>query len=45
MVCTDSLDLSYGKVPEIFFALYDYMKVRERVDASRDMDIAAIDEV
>ncbi|MFM4901328.1 flagellar export chaperone FliS [Aeromonas hydrophila] len=40
----DSLDLSYGKVPEDLFALYDYMKVR-MMDASRDMDIAAIDEV
>lgn len=40
----DSLDLSYGKVPEDLFALYDYMKVR-MMDASRDMDMAAIDEV
>ncbi|CAJ1827092.1 Flagellar secretion chaperone FliS [Aeromonas dhakensis] len=40
----DSLDLSYGKIPEDLFALYDYMKVR-MMDASRDMDMAAIDEV
>ncbi|EIS3739309.1 flagellar export chaperone FliS [Aeromonas hydrophila] len=40
----DSLDFSYGKVPEDLFALYDYMKTR-MMDASRDMDIAAIDEV
>ncbi len=40
----DSLDLSYGKVPEDLFALYDYMKVRI-MDASRDMDITAVDEV
>ena len=40
----DALDLSYGKVPEDLFALYDYMKVR-MMDASRDMDMAAIDEV
>ncbi|ATY77066.1 flagellar export chaperone FliS [Aeromonas veronii] len=40
----DSLDLSYGKVPEDLFSLYDYMKGR-MMDASRDMDITAVDEV
>ena len=40
----DSLDLSYGQVPEDLFALYDYMKAR-LMDASRDMNIEAIDEV
>ncbi|MGL4249100.1 MAG: flagellar export chaperone FliS [Aeromonas sp.] len=40
----DSLDLSYGKVPEDLFSLYEYMKSR-LMDASRDMDPAAIDEV
>lgn len=40
----DSLDLSYGQVPEDLFALYDYMKTR-LMDASRDMNIEAIDEV
>ncbi|MFM5394424.1 flagellar export chaperone FliS [Aeromonas veronii] len=40
----DSLDLSYGKVPEDLFALYDYMKTR-MMDASRNMDITAVDEV
>ncbi|WP_204381026.1 flagellar protein FliS, partial [Aeromonas veronii] len=34
----DSLDLSYGKVPEDLSALYDYMKAR-MMDASRDMDV------
>ncbi|EKB17146.1 flagellar export chaperone FliS [Aeromonas veronii] len=40
----DSLDLSYGKVPEDLFALYDYMRIR-LLDASRDMDISPLDEV
>ncbi|MGY3923265.1 flagellar export chaperone FliS [Aeromonas jandaei] len=40
----DSLDMSYGKIPEDLFALYDYMKGR-LMDASRDMDPAAVDEV
>ncbi|MFB2829279.1 flagellar export chaperone FliS [Aeromonas jandaei] len=40
----DSLDLSYGKIPEDLFALYDYMKNR-LMDASRGMDSAAVDEV
>lgn len=40
----DSLDFSYGKIPEDLFALYDYMKNR-LLDASRDMDVAPIDEV
>jgi len=31
-------------VPEDLFALYDYMKAR-MMDASRDMDISAVDEV
>lgn len=30
----DSLDLSYGKIPEDLYALYDYMKYR-LMDASR----------
>ncbi len=40
----DALDLSYGKVPEDLFALYDYMKQR-LLDASRSMDTAPLDEV
>lgn len=40
----DALDLSYGKVPEDLFALYDYMKQR-LLDASRHMDTAPLDEV
>ena len=40
----DALDLSYGKVPEDLFALYDYMKQR-LLDASRNMDPAPLDEV
>lgn len=40
----DALDLSYGKVPEDLFALYDYMKQR-LLDASRNMDTAPLDEV
>ncbi|HHQ4677666.1 flagellar export chaperone FliS [Aeromonas veronii] len=40
----DSLDLSYGKIPEDLFVLYDYMKSR-LMDASRDMDSVAVDEV
>ena len=40
----DSLDLSYGKIPEDLFALYDYMKIR-LLDSSKNMDTAAIDEI
>ncbi len=40
----DSLDLSYGKIPEDLYALYDYMKYR-LMDASRNMDVAPVDEV
>ena len=40
----DSLDLSYGKIPEDLFALYDYMKGRV-MDASRDMTNEPLDEV
>lgn len=40
----DSLDLSYGKISEDLYALYDYMKYR-LMDASRDMDVAPLDEV
>ncbi|MDO2947313.1 flagellar export chaperone FliS [Aeromonas simiae] len=40
----DSLDLSYGEVPERLAMLYDYMKER-LLDASKEMDSAAIDEV
>ncbi|MNZ43365.1 flagellar export chaperone FliS [Aeromonas media] len=40
----DALDLSYGKVPEDLFALYDYMKLR-LLDASRNMDVVPLDEV
>ncbi|MEH8119969.1 flagellar export chaperone FliS [Aeromonas allosaccharophila] len=40
----DSLDMSYGEVPERLAMLYDYMKER-LLDASKDMDVAAIDEV
>ncbi|MCE9952038.1 flagellar export chaperone FliS [Aeromonas allosaccharophila] len=40
----DSLDMSYGEVPEQLAMLYDYMKER-LLDASKDMDVAAIDEV
>ncbi|HEH9426924.1 MULTISPECIES: flagellar export chaperone FliS [Aeromonas] len=40
----EALDLSYGKIPEDLFSLYDYMKQRI-LDASRDMDTAPIDEV
>ena len=40
----DALDLSYGKVPEDLFALYDYMKFR-MMDASRDMVIEPLEEV
>lgn len=39
-----ALDLSYGKIPEDLFALYDYMKQR-LMDASRNMDIEPIEEV
>ncbi|MGL5325342.1 MAG: flagellar export chaperone FliS [Aeromonas sp.] len=40
----DSLDMSYGEVPEQLAMLYDYMKER-LLDASKDMDVAAVDEV
>ncbi|MFM5598232.1 flagellar export chaperone FliS [Aeromonas veronii] len=40
----DALDLSYGKVPEDLFSLYDYMKIR-LLDASRHMNVAPLDEV
>lgn len=40
----DSLDLSYGQVPQDLFELYTYMKDR-LMDASRDMAIEPIDEV
>ncbi len=40
----DSLDFSYGKVPEDLHALYSYMNER-LLDASREMDKAPIDEV
>ena len=40
----DSLDMCYGEVPEQLAMLYDYMKER-LLDASKDMDVAAIDEV
>lgn len=40
----DSLDFSYGKIPEDLFALYEYMKQR-LFDASRNMDVAPLDEI
>lgn len=40
----DALDLSYGKVPEDLFSLYDYMKQR-LLDSSRHMDVVPLDEV
>ena len=40
----DSLDLSFGQVPQDLYALYDYMKTR-LMDASRAMETAPIDEV
>ncbi|MFM4677248.1 flagellar export chaperone FliS [Aeromonas media] len=40
----DSLDFSYGKIPEDLFALYEYMKQR-LLDASRNMDVAPLDEI
>lgn len=40
----DALDLSYGKVPEDLFALYDYMKQR-LLDASSNMDVEPLDEI
>jgi flagellar protein FliS len=40
----DSLDLSYGKIPQDLYDLYTYMKDRV-MDASRDMDCAPLDEV
>ena len=40
----DSLDLSYGQIPQDLYALYDYMKDR-LMDASRNMVCEPIDEV
>lgn len=40
----DSLDLSYGNIPEDLYALYDYMKHR-LMDASRNMDVVPVEEV
>lgn len=40
----DSLDMSYGQIPQDLYALYDYMKTR-LMDASREMNIEPIDEV
>lgn len=40
----EALDLSYGKVPEDLFSLYEYMKQRV-LDASRDMAIEPLEEV
>nr|WP_279460550.1 flagellar protein FliS [Aeromonas veronii] len=40
----EALDLSYGKVPEDLFSLYEYMKQRV-LDASRDMVIEPLEEV
>lgn len=40
----DSLDLSYGQIPQDLYALYDYMKDR-LMDASRNMTSEPIDEV
>lgn len=40
----DALDLSYGKVPEDLFSLYEYMKHR-LLDASRNMDPVPLDEI
>jgi flagellar protein FliS len=40
----DALDLSYGKVPEDLFALYDYMKQR-LLDAGLNMAVAPLEEV
>ncbi|MDD2342126.1 MAG: flagellar export chaperone FliS [Tolumonas sp.] len=40
----DSLDLSYGKIPQDLFALYDYMKNR-LLDSSKEMDSTPIDEI
>ncbi len=40
----DALDLSYGKVPEDLFALYEYMKLRLQ-DASSQMNTVPLDEV
>ena len=40
----DSLDLSYGQIPQDLYALYDYMKER-LMDASRNMVCEPIDEV
>lgn len=40
----DSLDLSYGKIPQDLYDLYAYMKDRV-MDAARDMSCAPLDEV
>lgn len=40
----DSLDMSFGEVPQNLAALYDYMKAK-LIDSSRHLDISAIDEV
>lgn len=40
----DSLDLTYGKIPQDLYDLYAYMKDRV-MDASRDMNCAPLDEV
>ena len=40
----DSLDLSYGKIPQDLYDLYTYMKDRV-MDASRDMSCVPLDEV
>ncbi|WP_409420498.1 flagellar export chaperone FliS [Pseudaeromonas sp. ZJS20] len=39
-----ALDLSFGKIPQDLFALYDYMKQR-LMDASREMSQEPVDEV
>ncbi|GAA4496711.1 flagellar export chaperone FliS [Pseudaeromonas paramecii] len=39
-----ALDLSYGKIPQDLFSLYDYMKQR-LMDASREMSQEPVDEV
>ena len=40
----DSLELSYGKIPQDLYDLYAYMKDRV-MDAARDMSCAPLDEV
>lgn len=40
----DALDLSYGQIPTDLMALYGYMNER-LLDASRDLDVNALDEV